>query len=81
MAESINQRVYLSGTDQMTMAQMRDLLAAMLADLTALRATVAANVVDIDAIAAKLDADGGVTDTDYQAGITAAAPSALTTTS
>lgn len=81
MAESITQRVNLTGTDQMTKAQMRALLNAMLADLTALRATVAANVVDIAAAMAKLDADGAITATDYVSDLTAEAPDALTTTS
>jgi len=60
-------------------------------DLTALRATVAANVTDVatlagalDTLATKLNADGGVTDEDYSAvnaaAVTASAPSALTVT-
>lgn len=67
-------------------------LDALIADITALRATVAALQVDsaayrtaiaalqVDsaASAAKLDADGGVTDTDYAASLTASAPAAAT---
>ncbi len=63
------------------------LLAAALADITAIRTTVAALVVDVtnllashNTLATKLNADGGVTDTNYAAGtaLTASAPAALT---
>jgi hypothetical protein len=70
MAESIAQRL---GTvsDRETMREIRPLLTTILADLTALRAAVVA-------ITAKLDADGGVTDTNYASTTN---PAALTTTS
>lgn len=80
MSQSILDRLNASQLDQMSKAELRELLQAMFADLTAIRTTVAANVTDIAAIAAKLDLDGGVTDTDYAAGLTASAPAALTVT-
>lgn len=70
-------------------ANLNAVLDAIVADLTALRATVAANVVDvaaldtaIDTLIAKLNLDAGVTDADYAgaADLTSSAPSALTTT-
>lgn len=91
MSESIGQR-----TNSMSIgvdaAALRALYDAQLADITALRATVATLVTDnatlaaaVDTMAAKLNADGGVTDTDYATGnaaaVTAASPSALTVTS
>ena len=67
----------------------RTLLTAMLADITAIRAEVVKLVTDVgvldtglDTLATKLNADGGVTDTNYAgatAAMTAAAPAALTT--
>jgi hypothetical protein len=90
MSESISRRVK-GVRDQKAASNLEKLLDAVLADLTALRSTVAANVTDVaalaanvDTLAAKLNADGGVTDEDYDetnaAGVTASAPSALTTT-
>lgn len=90
MSESVSRR-----TNAMSIGadarQLRKLLDAALADNTALRATIAANVTDIaalatavDTLAAKLNADAGVTDTDYSTGnaaaVTGSAPSALTLT-
>lgn len=90
MSESIGQR-----TNSMAIAPdasaMRRVLEAQLVDITALRATVATLVTDnaalaaaVDTLAAKLNADDGVTDADYSvvnvAAITAASPSALTLT-
>lgn len=71
--------------------ELRPLLEAMLADLTALRATIATNVTDVaalatavDVLAAKLNSDSGVNDTDFSvvnaAAVTAAPPSTLITT-
>lgn len=63
------------------------LLAAMLTDITAIRAEVvklvtdmASRISDHNTLIAKLNADAGVTDTNYAAAtaITAAAPAALT---
>lgn len=65
------------------------LFAAMLADITAIRAEVVKLVTDMgtritehNTLVAKLNADAGVTDTNYAtaAAITAAAPAALTVT-
>lgn len=62
---------------------------ALLADVTAIRAEVvklvtdmASRITDHNTLRAKLNLDGGVTDTDYAAAtaITAAAPAALTGT-
>lgn len=70
MAESIKQRCSgMSPGD--TTEQIRAVQLAILADLTALRAAVVA-------ITAKLDADAGVTDTNYAATCN---PAALTLTS
>jgi hypothetical protein len=64
-------------------------LDSMLADITAIRAEVVKLVTDMgtritehNTLATKLNADAGVTDTNYAAAaaITAAAPAALTTT-
>ncbi|HEU0080236.1 MAG TPA: hypothetical protein VFQ76_21495 [Longimicrobiaceae bacterium] len=52
---------------------LEGMLRAVIADLEALRTAVTAQGVDITAIAAKLDDDAGVTDTDYEAGLTHAA--------
>lgn len=90
MSESIVQRV--NSMPGNTGRDLKFVLDTILADLTALRATVATNVTDVAALAANLDtlatklnSDAGVTDTDYDttnaAGVTASAPSALTTTS
>ena len=63
------------------------LLAAMLTDITAIRAEVvklvtdmASRISDHNTLVAKLNADAGVTDTNYATAtaITAAAPAALT---
>lgn len=89
MSQSIKQRIQgLSNNSDAK--ELKFLLDAILADLTALRTTVAAVRTDtvaldtgIDTLVAKLNADVGVTDTDYAgaAAMTASAPSALTTTS
>lgn len=55
---SISQRVNASSLDAMTKRELLDLLLAARADIAALNARVTG-------IAAKLDADGGVTDTNY----------------
>lgn len=70
MAESIKQRLG-AHRPRIEETELRKLLEAALADLTALRAAVVA-------ITAKLDADGGVTDTNYAATCN---PAALTLTS
>ncbi|MGE0383417.1 MAG: hypothetical protein AB7N65_14205 [Vicinamibacterales bacterium] len=70
MPESIATRL-AKVPDSMTVKEIRPLLNAVLADLTALRTAVTA-------ITAKLDADAGVTDTNYAATCN---PAALTTTS
>lgn len=66
----------------------RTVLNALLADITAIRAEVVKLVTDAaalksahDTMATKLNADAGVTDTNYAAvaAMTAAAPAALTT--
>lgn len=80
MSESIKRRTQALSTRR-DAKELRTLLETALVDLTALRATVATNVTDVATLAAKLDDDAGVTDTDYEAGLTAAAPSALTLTS
>jgi hypothetical protein len=65
----------------------RALLTAMLADITAIRAEVVklvtdmgSRISDFNTLTTKLNADDGVTDTNYAAAtaITAAAPAALT---
>ena len=69
--------------------EMRPLLDAVLTDLTELRTELAAAVADVarvagalDTLATKLNADAGVTDTNYATGnsaaITASTPGALT---
>ena len=70
MADSIKQRMGAVKLDLMTERELRALLSATLVDLTALRASVVA-------ITAKLDADGGVTDTNYAS---TCDPAALTLT-
>lgn len=70
MAESIKQRPG-AHRPRIEETELRKVLDAALADLTALRAAVVA-------ITAKLDADAGVTDTNYAATCN---PAALTLTS
>lgn len=70
MPESINERLH-GVPDYREAQQLKFLLDAMLADITALRASILL-------ITAKLDADVGVTDTNYAATCN---PAALTTTS
>ena len=53
--------------------ELAAMLRAAVDDITALRAGYAALLVDVTAITAKLDDDAGVTDTNYEAGITATA--------
>ena len=87
MSESIKARIG-SLSNSGDAYQQRLLLEAMLADITALRATVALLVADNasrianhNTLIAKLNLDGGVTDTNYAAATaaTATAPAALTT--
>ena len=59
---SINQLLNESGLPALAQRQLRQIFEAVLADTQA----VNANVV---ALAAKLDDDAGVTDTDYEAGL------------
>lgn len=84
---SINQHTNQLGTG--AGSEMQKLLSAHLADITALRATVAALVTDIGVLRTafntamtKLNADAGVTDVNYAAAaaLTVTAPSALTVT-
>lgn len=70
MAESIRERLQ-THSPRVEVAELRKLLEAAQADLAALRASIVA-------ITAKLDADGGVTDTNYAATTN---PAALTLTS
>lgn len=70
MSESIKERMQ-SKAPAFSAYDQRLLLEAVLADLTALRAAIVA-------ITAKLDADAGVTDTNYAATTN---PAALTLTS
>lgn len=71
-------------------AELHKALASLLTDVTALRATLLATQADLATLRTafntamtKLNADGGVTDTNYAAAaaLTSAAPAALTTTS
>jgi len=59
-------------------AEIQKVMSAAIDDLTALRATVASLKTDMDTLVAKLNADTGVTDTNYA--VTTSAPSALTLT-
>lgn len=70
MAESIRERLQ-THSPRVEVAELRKLLEAAQADLAALRASIVA-------ITAKLDADAGVTDTNYAATTN---PAALTLTS
>lgn len=87
MSHSIKQRT-AALSEVNDQRQLRLLLESLLTDVTALRATVAALVTDNanrianhNTLIAKLNLDGGVTDTNYAAATaaTSAAPSALTT--
>ena len=87
MSQSIKQRT-AALSEVNDQRQLRLLLESLLTDVTALRATVAALVTDNanrianhNTLIAKLNLDGGVTDTDYAVATaaTSAAPSALTT--
>lgn len=87
MSQSIKHRTASLAVDN-DKRQLRMLLEAMLADITALKATIAALVVDNgnrvanhNTLIAKLNLDAGVTDTNYAAATaaTSAAPSDLTT--
>jgi hypothetical protein len=69
MAESIRERLQ-THSPRVEVAELRKLLEAAQADLAALRASIVA-------ITAKLDADAGVTDTNYAATTN---PAALTMT-
>lgn len=68
---SIAQRVNASQLDAISRRELIDLLQAARADITALNARVTA-------LLAKLDADGGVTDTNYGALLPAPATPNLT---
>lgn len=59
-AESINVRINASRLDQVSDSNLRALFASVLTDITAIKASIAG-------ITAKLDADAGVTDTNYTA--------------
>lgn len=83
MAGQINHQTSLGRADT------EAVLDALLADITAIRAEVVKLVTDMasrisehNTLRTKLNADGGVTDTDYAAAAaaTAANPAALTTT-
>lgn len=87
MSQSIKHRTASLAVDN-DKRQLRILLEAMLADITALKATIAALVVDNgnrvanhNTLIAKLNLDAGVTDTNYAAATaaTSSAPSDLTT--
>jgi len=69
--------------------KLNEVLDAIVADLTELRAHMILNVADItaldtaiDTLIAKMNSDGGITDTDYAgaAAMTGSDPAALTTT-
>lgn len=89
MAESIKNRLAsIASTNDAY--QIKLVLDAMLADITAIRAEVVKLVTDMgtritefNTLTTKLNADAGVTDTNYATAtaITAAAPAALTTKS
>jgi hypothetical protein len=68
---SISQRVNASQLDAISRRELADLLQAARADIAALQARVTG-------LAAKLDADGGVTDTNYGALFPAPATTNLT---
>jgi len=77
----------ISDSQQSQHAPNMELLNAILADYTAIRAEVVKLVTDMatrianhNTLIAKLNADGGVTDADYAAAgaMTAAAPAAVT---
>ena len=86
MSESISKRI--AGMSAVNDAgELRKLLETALVDMAALRVTVAALVVDVAAgvanhntLIAKLNADAGITDTDYAVATaqTSEAPDALT---
>ncbi len=89
MAESIKNRT-ASIASRNDAEHIRLVLAAMLVDVTAIRAEVVKLVTDMgtritefNTLTTKLNADAGVTDTNYATAtaITAANPAALTTTS
>ena len=89
MSQSIKKRI-AALSDKDDGKELKLVLDAMLADITAIRAEVVKLVTDMasrianhNTLRAKLNADGGVTDTDYAAATaaTAANPAALTVTS
>lgn len=80
MGASIKQQVAAMPGHTVGDRAMRSLLTAVLSDLEELHTQVAALQADNAALAAKLDADAGVSDTDYEAGLTAEAPAALNLT-
>lgn len=81
MAASIKQRIGAAKLDAMSERELRALLVANLADTTALRASIVAITAKLDVLTAKLNADGGVTDTNYATDFASACdPAALTLT-
>lgn len=88
MTQSITDRVAALANSR-DAVDLRHVLEAILTDITAIRADNAKSVVDVamlagrlDTLATKLNADAGVTDTDYVdtnvATLTGIAPAALT---
>jgi hypothetical protein len=68
-------------SDKANARETRKLLEAVLADNTALRASILAITAKLDVLTAKLNADGGVTDTNYATDFASATnPAALTLT-
>lgn len=81
MSESIKQRISAM-PDHGEGRQLKFVLDAILTDLTALRASIVAITAKIDVATTKLNADAGVTDTNYATNFAATCdPAALTTTS
>lgn len=85
MSKSIKKRLQAVNSQQDS-RELKFLYNAILADLTAIRSTVAASVADItaldtavDVLITKMNLDAGITDVDYAgaAAMTASTPSAL----
>ena len=77
MAESIKQRL-AAMPNHSDVHELRALMDALFVDLTAIRTDLTAARAAILLITAKLDADGGVTDTNYASTCNPAAQSSLT---
>lgn len=78
MAESINQRL-AKLADKADAKELRALLNAVLVDNAALRTSITAVTAKLDLLTAKLNADAGVTDTDYATNFASTCdPAALT---